>query len=82
MPLSLSTQHRKRVERLVEGVKAYALEAGIKPTAASRRVLNQSWELGRLEKGGLLSPETLEQREKQLKELRRKLKREPQAVSA
>jgi len=82
MALSLAEQHRKRVERLVRGVKDYALAAGIPETTASRRVLNQSGELERLETGGTLKPDTLEDREKTLKDLRRKLKSEPHAVSA
>lgn len=82
MALSLATQHRKRVERLVQGVKQYALQANIPETVASRRVLNRSGELSRLEEGGLLKPETLEEREAELKTLMRKLKSERQAVSA
>lgn len=83
MALSLAEQHRRRVRRLAEGVKAYALEAGIDDTAASRRILNQSGELKRiLEDGGTLKPETLEARERALKEARRHLKAQPHAVSA
>lgn len=83
MALSLAAQHRKRVERLVDGVKEYALEAGIPHSTASRRILNASHELGRLEEGGSLSPETLEKREKELRDRRRALKvRTRQTVSA
>lgn len=87
MALSLTAQYRKRVERLVQGVKDYALEAGIPATTASRRVLNASHELSRLDKGGSLSAKTLEKREKDLRDLRRALKgraaqRDRQAVSA
>lgn len=82
MAPSLAAQHRKRVERLVQGVKQYASLANIPETAASRRVLNRSGELERLEQGGLLKPETLEEREADLKALIRKLKSERQAVSA
>lgn len=83
MATSLAEQHRKRVERLVQGVKQYALEAGIEESAASRRILNQSGELDRLEnKGGTLKPDTLELREEKLKQLRRLIKRQPQALSA
>lgn len=82
MALSLAAQHRKRVERLVQGVKQYASLANIPETAASRRVLNRSGELERLEEGGLLKPDTLEEREAELKALLRKLKSERQAVSA
>ena len=82
MALSLAEQHRKRVDRLVQSVKQYAREAGITETTASRRVLNQSGELERLENGGTLQPDTREERAKGLKDLRRKLKSEPQAVSA
>lgn len=82
MALSLAAQHRKRVERLVQGVKQYASLANIPETAASRRVLNRSGELERLEEGGLLKPDTLEEREAELKALIRKLKTERQAVSA
>ena len=82
MALSLAAQHRKRVERLVQGVKQYASLANIPETAASRRVLNRSGELERLEEGGLLKPDTLEEREAELKALIRKLKSERQAVSA
>jgi hypothetical protein len=82
MALSLAAQHRKRVERLVQGVKQYASQANIPETAASRRILNRSGELSRLEEGGLLKPETLEEREAELKNLLRKLKSERQAVSA
>lgn len=85
MALSLTTQHNRRVERLVQGIKDYASEAGIPETTASRRVLNASHELARLQDGGSLSPKTLEVREKRLRELRRAAKagnRERQAVSA
>lgn len=82
MAMSLAEQHRKRVERLVQSVKQYALEAGIEESAASRRVLNQSGELDRLERGGTLKPDTLELREEKLKTLRRLIKRQPQALSA
>ena len=87
MALSLATQHNRRVARLVQGIKDYASEAGVPETTASRRVLNASHELVRLEDGGSLSPKTLEAREKRLRELRRALKsgagqRERQAVSA
>lgn len=82
MATSLAEQHRKRVERLVQSVKQYALEAGIEESAASRRVLNQSGELVRLEQGGTLKPDTLELREEKLKSLRRLIKRQPQALSA
>jgi len=82
MALSLAEQHRRRVKRLADGVKAYALEAGIPLTTASRRVLNQSHELQRIEEGGSLKPETLEEREAELKKWRRRLKSEPQPVSA
>lgn len=86
MALSLTTQHNRRVERLVQGIKDYASEAGVPLTTASRRVLNASHELARLQDGGSLSPKTLEIREKRLRELRRALKggagRERQAVSA
>lgn len=82
MAVSFAEQHQRRVDRLVEGVKAYAREANITESTASRRVLNQSGELERLEKGGTLKPYTLELREKRLKELRRSLKAGLQAVSA
>lgn len=82
MALSLAEQHRKRVERLTQSVKAYALAAGIPEKTASRRVLNSSSELARLEEGGLLSPETLEKREKALAEKRRELKTRSHTVSA
>lgn len=87
MALSLATQHKRRVDRLVQGIKDYALEAGVPETTASRRVLNASHELARLEDGGSLSPKTLEKREKDLRDLRRAIKgragqRERQAVSA
>lgn len=85
MALSLATQHNRRVERLVQGIKDYASEVGVPLTTASRRVLNASHELARLEEGGSLSPKTLEAREKRLRELRRAAKtinRERQAVSA
>jgi hypothetical protein len=74
MALSFATQHRKRVERLVQGVKEYALLAGVPHTVASRRILNRSGELKRLEDGGLLSPATLEKREAELKIWRRRSK--------
>jgi hypothetical protein len=85
MPTSLFTQHSRRLERLVQGVKDYAREAGVAETAASRRVLNASHELARLEAGGSLSVKTLERREKDLRDLRRALKgkaHRQQAVSA
>lgn len=83
MALSLATQHRKRVERLVQGVKEYASLANIPETVASRRVLNRSGELERLENGGLLKPETLEERDAKLKQLRKAAsKGQRQPVSA
>ena len=87
MALSLTTQHNRRVERLVQGIKEYALEAGVPLTTASRRILNASHELARIQDGGSLSPKTLEAREKTLRELRRAIKgkagqRDRQAVSA
>lgn len=82
MALSLATQHRKRVERLVKEVKEYARAAGVNETTASRRVLNASHELERLEKGGLLSPKTLEKRERDLRQLRKQLRPDRQALSA
>lgn len=83
MALSLATQHRKRVERLVQGVKEYASQANISETAASRRILNRSGELQRLIEGGLLKPETLEEREAELKKRLRDLRAGArQAVSA
>lgn len=86
MALSLTTQHNRRVKRLVQGIKDYASEAGVPETTASRRILNASHELARLEEGGSLSPKTLEAREKELRDRLRALKggagRERQAVSA
>ena len=66
--MSISLTHAKRIERLIERVKAYATSEGIEPTTASSIILGAGKELERLQgseryKKGSTKPATLEKYE-------------------
>ncbi|MEM9378176.1 MAG: hypothetical protein AAGA72_18310 [Pseudomonadota bacterium] len=68
-PSPETRQHRERINKLVERVRAYGKQAGLAESTLSRKVLNDTKELERLANSGKCHPETLDQHEQRLSDL-------------